>query len=99
MTLPPHRVRLAGDYGAESPVWSSIDGRMIDLAELPVSADTRALLAAWAVRWQELAAGGVLVEGPVAQPAEWQRLEADAETLRGRLQAELGPRWTVTVAG
>jgi hypothetical protein len=94
--LGPQLLRLAGDYAAESPLWSSVDGRMVNLEELPICDETRSLLAAWALRWEELAAPGVLTDEPEPDAAARERLTADAEALRERLQAELGPPWSVT---
>jgi hypothetical protein len=94
--LAPQQLRLAGDYAAESPLWSSVDGRMVDLEELPIGNETRSLLAAWARRWEQLAAPGVLTDEPEPDDAARERLMAEAEALRERLQAELGPPWSVT---
>src|SRR3954467_2660079 len=91
MSLEPQALRLAGDYGAESPLWSSVDGRMVGGGGLPIPEETRRLLTAWARRWEELAAPGVLVAQPAPAPAELERLEAEAQSLRRRLAAELGP--------
>lgn len=97
MTLEPQPLRLMGDYGAESPVWSRVDGALIPVERLPVRDETRALLAAWASRWQALAAPGILDDGSAPEPAERERLARDLESLRERLQAELGPDWPITI--
>jgi hypothetical protein len=96
VTLDPQPLRFAGEYGAESPLWASGEGRMVAVEELPVSLVTRRRLMAWAQSWEQMTAPGVLVDGPPPDPAEFERLEAEAESLRQQLESELGPAWTVT---
>jgi hypothetical protein len=99
MALRPQALRWAGEYGAESPLWSSLDGTMVGVDELPIDEETRSRLTSWARRWEDLAAPAVLVDEPLPSAPELERLEAEAACLRQRLEAQLGPGWSVTTAG
>jgi hypothetical protein len=94
--LTPQRLRLACDYGAESPLWAMADdGAMVALDELPLRDDTRERLASWAARWQELAEPGVVSDAPPANPDALAAFEAEGATLVHELRSELGAGWSI----
>jgi hypothetical protein len=74
-----------GSTGAPSPLWDTVDGGMIDVADLPLSGELRLALEAWAEeRWD------------LEDDAAW----IDDYVVRGRrlvelVQADLGRGWTV----
>jgi hypothetical protein len=72
---------MGPEVGAESPLWTD-DGVMVDLDQLPISAELQSALELWADRvWSNL-----------PPSSEW---ETQGRTLHQRLMQELGPDYAV----
>jgi hypothetical protein len=95
----PRRLLFFPDYTAD-PIWGADEAGMVNLDDLPLSADIRARARDWTRRWERLAhaeqASDALADGTSTQPAEpvaqetWAALERDGRVVWQDLQAELG---------
>lgn len=95
--MRPRAIRLSPDYQC-FPLWEAEPGLVgdIDPADLPIDADLREALIAWADRfdsnlnWDDPGGPGFFTD------ADWSAFNAEGARLVERLRTALGPGWTVT---
>jgi hypothetical protein len=86
----PQRVLLMCDYYAD-PIWTESGGGMIALDRLPLGADTKQALRAWAESYDALADHGYEWPSP-----EYKRdFDAEGRRLWAIVRNELGPDFEV----
>ena len=83
-------IYLMCDYGTQ-PVWWAENGVGGSVDELPLSAETRSQLLAWAARYES----GATDDREWASDRELDEFEAEGIRLWGLVRSELGSEWRV----
>jgi hypothetical protein len=97
MIPPERRIRLMADYFCH-PLWRNcgVDVGNIDPADIPISADLKGDLEAWARAFDSiLDMDDPANKGGFESPQARDAFAVRGEDLARRLRAELGPGWDI----
>jgi hypothetical protein len=98
------RLKFFPADGAD-PLWNADTGFRVNLDGLPLRDDTRVALRSWCSRWAILLDRSISAEAvwcgtshktpqPISRE-QWELAEREGLQLFERVQAELGPEWSV----
>lgn len=91
----PRTIKLMADYGC-SPLWETgAEGGNVPLEELPLRAELREALRAWADAYDRTLNEAYPPDSGFADTAEEDAFEAEGERIWRALRQELGAEFTV----